>query len=517
MTWLDWGVMALYLFGMLLLAAFIGRSQRHAQDYFLAGNNMSSASLAASTIATQCSTNSLMGAPAFVGFVSGGGLLWLQYELAVPLAMAALIFLMIPARQTGATSIYALLEDRLGVASRRVASASFLLFRGVATGVTIYGVAIVLALLLDISFTAAVALLMVITIAYDLLGGLRAVVVSDVVQLALLSVTVLVSLFLIADVVSWSAFFEARTETLVNDWGVTGNDYGFWPMLIGGFFLYMAYYGCDQSQAQRVLAAKDDRAVQRVLFFNGCFRFPLVLSYCLLGLGLAAFAAGHADFVAALPENQAGEPNYNLVFPLYVLENFAPGFVGLVMVGLMAAAMSSIDSAINSLSAATVEDFVKPFTDLSGGQLLWTSRLATLGWGVFSLALSFQVEAIAPTVLEAINKVGSMANGPLLALFGTAVLLNGIRQAAALTGFFAGLCANLAVAVLAQDVSWLWWNVIGFVVAAGTTLSLNPLLGGSAATASWRYPAWQPSVRGLGFMALLILAICASLQVFTTS
>ena len=517
MTGLDWSVMVLYLLGMLVLAAVIGRRQRHAQDYFLAGNNMSSASLAASTIATQCSTNSLMGAPAFVGFVGGGGLLWLQYELAVPLAMAALIFLMIPARQAGATSIYALLEVRLGSASRRVASASFLLFRGVATGVTIYGVAIVLALLLDISFTVAVALLMVITIAYDLLGGLRAVVVSDVVQLALLSVTVLVSLFLIADVVSWPAFFEARTDTLVNDWGVSGNDYGFWPMLIGGFFLYMAYYGCDQSQAQRVLAARDDGAVQRVLLFNGCFRFPLVLSYCLLGLGLAAFAGGHADFIASLPENQAGQPNYNLVFPLYVLENFAPGFVGLVMVGLMAAAMSSIDSAINSLSAATVEDFVKPFVDLSQGQQLWVSRLATLGWGIFSLVLSFQVEAIAPTVLEAINKVGSMANGPLLALFGVAVLLTGIRQVAALTGFFTGLGANLAVALLAQEVSWLWWNVIGFVVATGVTLTLNPLLGGATTRARWQYPAWQPSVRGLGAMALFILAICVSLQLFTTS
>ncbi len=508
MTNLDWGVMGAYLAGMLVLAAVIGRRQRNARDYFLAGNDMSSGSLAASTIATQCSTNSLMGAPAFVGFIGGGGLLWLQYELAVPLAMAALIFLMVPARQARATSIYALLEDRLGTATRRVASASFLVFRGVATGVTIYGVSIVLALLLDISFGTAVALLMVITIAYDLLGGLRAVVVSDVVQLALLSVTVIVSLFLLADAVSWSAFFEARTETLVNDWGVSGNDYGFWPMLIGGLFLYMAYYGCDQSQAQRVLAAKDDAAVQRVLLFNGCFRFPLVLSYCLLGLGLAAFAQGHGDFIASLPENQAGAPNYNLVFPLYVLENFAPGFVGLVMVGLLAAAMSSIDSAINSLSAATVEDFVKPFTELTEAQHLWVSRLATLGWGLFSLALSFQVEAIAPTVLEAINKVGSMANGPLLALFGVAVLLSGINQTAALTGFFGGLLANLVVALGAPQVSWLWWNVIGFVVALGLTLAMTRVRGGQIGITRWQYPAWQKTVGMLSGMALAILIIC---------
>ncbi len=133
MSLVDWIVLLVYLSGMLALAMYIGRRQRSTRDYFLAGNGMSSGSLAASTIATQCSTNSLLGAPAFVGFTLGGGMLWLQYELAVPLAMAALVWLIVPARQAGVTSIYEILEVRLGVASRRLASASFLLFRGIAT------------------------------------------------------------------------------------------------------------------------------------------------------------------------------------------------------------------------------------------------------------------------------------------------------------------------------------------------------------------------------------------------
>ena len=105
MSVFDWVVITVYLFAMFFLATWLGRRQRSGADSFLAGRGKPSSSLAASTIATQCSTNSLLGAPAFVGFTVGGGMVWLQYELAVPLAMAALIFLIVPARQMGVISI----------------------------------------------------------------------------------------------------------------------------------------------------------------------------------------------------------------------------------------------------------------------------------------------------------------------------------------------------------------------------------------------------------------------------
>ena len=165
---------------------------------------MASGSLAASTLATQCSTNSLLGAPAFVGFTVGGGMVWLQYELAVPLAMAALIFLIVPARQMGVVSIYEILELRLGRESRVIASGCFLLFRAVATGVTIYGVTLILSQLLGVDYVIAVLLLMGVTLLYDLLGGMRAVVISDLLQLILLSITVLFSLWLLGEATDWS-------------------------------------------------------------------------------------------------------------------------------------------------------------------------------------------------------------------------------------------------------------------------------------------------------------------------
>ena len=113
MSLLDWIVMGSYLLAMLLLAWRIGRRQQSRRDYYLGGNRMGPLPLATSTIATQCSTNSLLGAPAFVGFVAGGGMLWLQYEVAVPLAMLALMGLFGPIRASGHLSVYAFLEERL--------------------------------------------------------------------------------------------------------------------------------------------------------------------------------------------------------------------------------------------------------------------------------------------------------------------------------------------------------------------------------------------------------------------
>ena len=148
-------------------------------------------------------------------------------------------------------------------------------------------------------------------------------------------------------------------------------------MIFGGLFLYMAYYGCDQSQAQRLLSARDETQTQKVLVLNGLLRFPLVLAYCLVGLGLAAYAIAHPDFIPGLPLTASGSPNYNLVFPAYVEREFAPGLAGLVMVGIFAAAISSIDSALNSVSASTVEDFISRFRKYSEQELFIVSKIAT--------------------------------------------------------------------------------------------------------------------------------------------
>lgn len=515
---IDWIVAAAYLCGMLFVAMRAGRRQHTSADYFLGGKRLGAFSLATSTIATQSSTNSLLGIPAFVGFAAGGGLIWLQYEIAVPLAMLATIFLLRPLHALNLISVYSFLEVRLGRECRLLASAMFLFFRAVATGVTVYGVALVITLIFPFDYTEAVLALMCVTIVYDVMGGMRAVVLSDVVQMGLIIAALAATLvLLVIELGSIEPFFAGRTTATVIDWGVSGNtDYGLMPMMIGGFFLYLAYYGCDQSQAQRVLSARNTRDLQRVLLFAGTLRFPLVAVYCLLGLGLAAYARLDPGFIDLLPRHADGMPNFNLAFPIFVLEHFSAGFVGLVMVGIFAAAMSSIDSALNSLSAVTVEDFLAASYPLNERQHFLAAKATTLAWGIFIVAFSYWVDDIAPTVLEAINKIGSMAYGPLLSLFLIALVRPQLGQAAAIGGFCAGLSANVITAFWLTGVSWLWWNVIGLGVALAVATVTRVVFPGTGGDARGRRApaAWIPDgivTASLVAMTVLILGVCMAL------
>jgi SSS family solute:Na+ symporter len=266
----------------------------------------------------------------------------------------------------------------------------------------------------------------------------------------------------------WQAFEDERKTTLVfqhHGFG-DGQTFAFWPMLFGGLFLYVSYYGCDQSQVQRQLSTSGIDATNQALLINGVWRFPLVLLYCLVGVGIAAYAAANPAFVDALPSGK-GSPEYNLAVPVYMISTLPSGLVGLSLVALFAAAMSSLDSVLNSLSATTMEDFVRRFqrTPLEVRRELWLSRALTMLWGTVTLIMAFFVGDIAPTVLEAINKVGSLANGPILAVFVLGILSAGVNGTQAVSGLLCGVAFNAMCWLWWPNISWLWWNVLGFVIA----------------------------------------------------
>ncbi len=332
-------------------------------------------------MATQCSTNSILGAPAFVAFAAGGGLVWLQYELAVPIAMVLVMVFLLPLfRSLSLISVYDYLERRFDLSTRLWLSGLFQVLRAFATAVTVYSISLVIELISGLPFFWSVMLLGVITVVYDVLGGIRAVIYSDVIQMVIL-VTVLLLLFATllqaiggADQLLAGLPADRRNAVDFAHHGLgDGQDFAFWPMLLGGIFLYVSYYGCDQSQVQRELCARTVDDGNRALFINGLLRFPLVLLYCLIGAGLAVYAAAEPAFLGGLPRN-GDAPNYNLAVPLYMLQNLPQGVVGLALVALFAAAMSSLDSVINSLSATTMEDFVRRLH--SGDDLVGPARTA---------------------------------------------------------------------------------------------------------------------------------------------
>ena len=518
MNELDWSVVSIYLVGMIALSWFLGRQQSDAKDYYLGGNNLSWWSVGISTMATQCSTNSLLGAPAFVITT---GLLWLQYEFALPLAMVFIMIFLLPFyRKLNLVSVYTYQEKRFGPKARTILSLTFQFLRAFATGVTVYGIAIVLERILGIDFAWAVVILGVVTVIYDMLGGMAAVVLSDVIQMAILYLGILLCVIYSVDAVGgfaevFAAFAELGPVLQANapepseyvdkfvgvqavDFGGHGfskeTEFGFWPMLLGGLFLYVSYYGTDQSQVQRELSSKNIDDTNRALMLNGMLRFPLVLTYCFLGVCIGAYIVENPQFIQELmprPEPAAAAlmdatelktPNYNLAVPTFVLTNLPNGVIGLVMVALFSAAMSSLDSTINSLSAASIKDIYEPYIqkgEIPAEKQLKLSRMFTVFWGALIVFFSFFVGGISDSVITSVNKVGSMANGPILAMFLLGILTKTANEKGAISGLVVGLLSNAALWVFAPQVSWFWWNVSGFVVAFIVGMGVSKLTGGT--------------------------------------
>lgn len=514
MTTLDWLVLAVYAVLMLALSAWLGGRQRDEADYYVGGRRLPWWATGLSTLATQTSAVSVISVPAFVALAPGGGLVWLTYELALPLAMIGVAVLLLPFfRSLELVTVYEYLERRYGPSLRLATSAVFLVSRGLAAGVALYAAALVVATVLGMPLAAAIVGMGLFTLCYDVLGGIRAVIWSDVIQMAVLAAGVLLAGAIATDAVGGVGTLLEVTDparlAVFRGADDTPSPMPFWSFFAGGLFLYLAYYGTDQSQAQRELASAGVVQTRRSLALNGFARFPLTLMYAGLGLALGAVAATQPDFAARIPADRP-----DALFPAFVREFLPPGARGIVIAALLAAAMSSLDSAFNSLSAATLRDFVERRRPLGPEASLRYGRLTTVLWGVVATTFAFAVPAMEGTVIESINRIGSAFYGPVLAVFVVGVVTARGDERGALIGLAAGVAVNLALWGFVPQLFWMWWNPIGFAVTALTALMVSgrvappgareATLAGSGFAARWG--GWRPVYTWLVVYWVVILA-----------
>jgi SSS family solute:Na+ symporter len=273
---------------------------------------------------------------------------------------------------------------------------------------------------------------------------------------------ILLCIYYAADIVGglgalWSTFPEARRVALDPSWGFKDESAApFWPFLIGGFFLYISYYGTDQSQVQRELSATSTADTKKSLMLNGLARFPLTVLYVILGIAMLAVYKTSPDLAAQVPSER---PDY--LVPQFVLLYVPQGVRALIFASLLAAAMSSLDSALNSLSASTMRDFIgRKWSNPS--RLLLASKLTTVAWGILITLFAFLAGRISDTVIEAVNKVGSAFYGPILATFLVGVLSRRATTIGVLLGLPAGVALNLFLWLAFPGVHWMWWNCFGF-------------------------------------------------------
>ena len=472
----DYLVVGAYL-AALIIFGYLLRQQNTEQDYYLGGRELGWMPLTLSGMATQLSAISFVSAPAFVGLREGGGLQWLTFELAVPLAMGIVMFLVAPPLyRAGIVSIYDFLDNRFGRSTRLLISFSFQVVRSFSTGIMVYAIALILEAVLGIPLWQSVIAVGLITLIYATSGGMKAVVYGDAVQMVLiLGGILLVTGYAIADLGGMTAAVAEidrdRLQAIdASALGFNGDEFGLFPMLFGGLVLYVSYYACDQSQAQRILSARNEGDMRRLLFANGLMRFPIVVLYCFAGLVIAASFGNDPELLAKVPSDR---PDY--MMPIYILERLPNGVIGLLIVAMLSAAMSSLSSAVNSLAAATEKDLsMLGVIPQRPDKEIQMARLLSVFWGLVILFLSFFAGSIAPTVIEAINKVGSALYGPILGVFLMAILQKKRSALAANFGLLAGRALNLYFWLFVPDLFWMWWNVIGLgvTVIIGTLVSL---------------------------------------------
>ncbi len=479
MNWLDYVIVVVYSVGFLFLGnLFKGQSSK--SEYFLGGRSFGWLPLGLSVMATQLSAISFISAPAFVGLRENGGMQWLSFEFGVPLAMIFLSLFLLPRLyKAGVVSIYEYLQRRFDRSTRLLISAVFQVSRSFGTAVMVYAVALILMSILDIPFWQTILVIGVITLIYSYQGGMKAVVYGDMIQMIILLIGI--GICMVAGwnyLGGWSELTENVDAARLNAvnfevLGIGGDGgFGFLPMVFGGFCLYASYYGTDQSQVQRLLSAKDFNTVQKTLLFNGLIRFPITLLYCLMGLVIGTYVLTTPEFLAKIPADRV-----DLMIPIFIRDYLPHGIIGLLIVAILSAAMSSLSSAINSLSAVTTEDILVGNKEVTDEQYARYSKGASLFWGLVCIALAFFAGDIADTVIEAINKVGSVFYGPILATFIAAVGLKTIKARAMNTGLVLGVGVNIFLwLVVGDNLFWFWWNLIGAVVTLGVALITSSIM-----------------------------------------
>lgn len=486
MNFFDWLIVLGYMAGVVLMSFFIGRRQNDQDDYYLGGRRLAPWQVGLSMVANQVSAISLIGAPAFIAMKEGGGLIWLQYEMAIPLSMAAIILFILPyIRRGGAVTIYSFLEGRFGAATRQVVSLVFLLSRSMATGVALLATSYVASSCTGWPLAETILIIGAVSLIYTMMGGIRADIYSDILQLFILwTASLAVIITIVSLLPAGSDLFSAvdAPRMKVFDFRSTGigdgATFSFWPMVLGGFFLYVSYYGCDQSQAQRLLGTGDEKGAVRALVINGLVRYPLVLTYCIAGILMLPFIKAETGFGTLVSQLSP-----DALMPEFFVRYLPTGVLGLTVAGIFAASMSSIDSAINSLSAASWNDFLLPrmprLGEIPARRQVLYSRLITVAWGILTIGFSLFMVGGSDTVIELVNKIGSAFYGPIAAVFLLGAFSRRMGQISVLTGFAGGFLLNIYLWLFhGSTVSWMWWNFTGL---GGTCLValLAHLLSGS--------------------------------------
>lgn len=434
---LDYTALVGYFSVLVMMGIYFASKGSSTEDFFLAGRRMPWWATGLSIYGTQLSSISFMAVPAKVYATD-----WVYIFVQVSIIMVAVpvVFLYLPYfRQKKVTSAYEYLENRFNLPVRLYASVSFVLYQLGRMAIVLFLPAIALSTVTGISVYACILVMGVLATLYTVMGGMKAVIWTDVVQVFVLYGGALLSLAILmwkldgglAGIVS--AGLEHDKFHMFNwtwDWTTTA----VWVVLVGNFFLNLVPYTSDQAVVQRYFTTKDEKSAARSIWTNAVLLVPSTLTLFLLGTGLWAFYRTNPELLnPSLPTDS--------IFPLFIAQQLPVGIAGLLIAAVFAASMSTLDSSLNSVSAALVTDFFVRFRPMaSDRKRLLLARLLTGALGAVATATSIALATFdVGSLWDAFQVMMGLLGGGLAGLFMLGIFFRNANGRGAMTGAIASV------------------------------------------------------------------------------
>lgn len=481
---LDVTVIVVYLIGSAGIGLWLSGRQANLKGYFLGNRQLPWWAVTLSVVATETSALTVISTPAIAYL---GDISFLQLAVGYLLGRIVVAFVLLPKYYAGEmVTAYAYLGKRFGGAMQGTASVTFLGTRLLADGVRMYAAAIPLKFILDglgadVGYFWIITILSLVTIAYTLVGGIRAVVWVDVFQMGVYLLGGVIALFVLIDKTSgfWSQAADAgKTQFLDFTSDPITAPYAFVTAIVGGALLSMASHGADQIVVQRLLTCRTRADAQKAVIASGVIVFVQFALFLVVGLALWSYYGGKS--MTDLGMAASGDE----LFPTFIVEDLPSGVAGLLLAGILAAAMSTLSSSLNALSSSTMTDLIAQFrrTPLGDREALTVSRVTTLIWGLVFIVFGNLFVGEDTPVLEVGLSVASVTYGGLLGAFFLGIFVRRARQLDAMIGFVVAVAAMAALFVYQQWiveegevlVGFTWFTAIGVVITMviATALSL---------------------------------------------
>lgn len=467
----DYVVIAAYLIGVAISGIISGGKQKSVDDYFLGGKSMAWWAVGFSIVASETSTLTFISIPG-LAFKSNMHFLQLIFGYFFGRIIVSLVF--IPAYYRGSIeTAYDFLGKRFSPFLRKFTSSVFIVTRVLASGVRLFATSIPIHIITGWDYGACILVIGFFTLVYTYVGGLKAVVAMDVVQLFIYLGGAVVSMCIILNNLphGWKDVAAFAAGNGLNKFEILNLDLGNGIMdflsspytliggVLGGTFLSMASHGTDQLLVQRLLGCKSAKEAQKALMLDASLIIIQFLFFLVLGLCLFAFYRGQTF-------GQLGLSSSDEVFPKFIIENLPAGLSGFVIAGVLASAMGSLSSSISSLASSTYLDLFRPFRkkETMGEEkgIFW-SRSFTLFWGIVLIFGAMLFINTKSPVVELGLKIASITYGGLLGTFFLGLFFKKTGSIDACIGLISAL-GVMALVLFLTGIDYTWHTLIGCVV-----------------------------------------------------